>query len=42
MNILINESLKNGWELYGNPIIVYDSEHEDPFYAQALVKYEKA
>ncbi len=39
-NILINEYLNNGWELYGNSMMVYDNEYEDCIMGQALVIYE--
>jgi hypothetical protein len=40
-NKAVNESLANGWELYGFPVVGRGGKYASNVYAQALVVYSK-
>ena len=34
----VSEAISNGWELYGTPTLVYDSQRESLICGQAVIK----
>lgn len=35
----VNEKIKDGWELFGNPFSIHDEVDEEDCFVQAMVKY---